>query len=775
MKRLFKTISVLGVLLIAVVVAAVAVLSSLDFNDYKGEITAEVEKATGREMTISGDLKLNISLTPSLYVDGVTFANASWGSRPQMMTLKRLEAEVALLPLLSSEIDVKRLVLVGLDLLAETDKQGRGNWQFGAVEDKAPAAESGSGKALLPVVRKVRIEDLRLTYRDGQTGKETRLTLPKMDLGADSTSAPLRIALEGDVNGERFSADGTIASIKQLTSGAELPLDLKARTLGAEATVRGVIADPKSMTGLAVSLAAKGDSISATAQAAAKMVPDIPVTMVPDLGPYDISLTVTGSSAKPSISNLKASLGRSGETKFTVAGAISNAVKASGIDLQIAATIAEPTGLAKTLGIDVPPLPGIKVAANVSDGNGGYRLGNLALMIGASDLKGAATAYLGSARPRILADLQSTLLDLDELLPKGDSKQAPPSADGRLFSADPLPFDGLKAADADVKLAVAKVRVNKMDVRDVRLGVMLKGGNLVLNPVQAVVADGRISGDVNLGADQAVPPLGVNLNVAKLDYGKLVVQMGQKPIAEGTADATVRITGAGTSLRQIMAGLDGKLRLVSEKGRIESSMLNVASADIMSALPLVDSKGDKDLRCAVVDFDIVKGLANAKAMVVETGGLSVVGVGGVNLRDETLNLVLEPRAKKTSLLSAAIVPVAVRGTLAKPEPKVNPADLVTGVASNVASGAAAVMTFGLSVLAESVFNRATSTDGTDYCALALAGKQVTPTKGSKKPSTSGTDGKSPPAQQEKPKSGIGGALENIEKGIGGGLKGLFGK
>ena len=93
---------------------------------------------------------------------------------------------------------------------------------------------------------------------------------------------------------------------------------------------------------------------------------------------------------------------------------------------------------------------------------------------------------------------------------------------------------------------------------------------------------------------------------------------------------------------------------------------------------------------------------------------------------------------------------------------------MTGVASNVASGAAAIMTFGLSALAQSAFNRATNTDDTDYCALALAGKQVAPSKGAAKPA---------PAQQqpkEQPKSGVGGALQNLEKGLGG-LKGLLGK
>jgi uncharacterized protein involved in outer membrane biogenesis len=768
-KRLFKTISILGVLLIAVVVAAVAVLSSLDFNDYKGVIAEEAKKATGRDLKISGDLKLNISLTPSLYVDGVTFANAPWGSRPDMVTLKRLEAEVALLPLLSSKVDVKRVVLIGLDLLAETDKQGRGNWQFGAADGKSAApAEGSSGGGNLPLVRKVHIKDLRVTYRDGRTGEQTRLTLPSLDLGADGIEAPLRIALKGDVNGEDFSAAGTIASIRQLTAGGEMPLDLKAQALGADMTVRGAIADPRAMTGLAVTLSLKGDSLSETLATAAKLAPQLASLKVPDLGPYDVSLTVTGSSTKPSVSNLKASLGRPGKTALTAAGSIADAIKAQGIDLQIASTVQDPAGLAKDLGAEAPPLPAVTASARVADKDGGYRLQDVNVKIGVSDLKGTVALNLGGARPKVSADLQSTLLDLDELLPKGDGKPAPPAADGRLFPADPLPLDGLKAVDADINLAATRLRVNKMDVSGLRLGVLLQGGRLTVKPMQATVADGVISGEITLGADQAVPPLAVNLNVAKLDYGKLAAAMGQKPVAEGTADVTLKATGAGTSVRQIMAGLDGKLRVVSEKGHIDSALLNVASADILSALPLVDSKGDKDLRCAVVDFDVVKGIANAKAFVLETGGLSVVGVGGINLRDETLNLVLEPRAKKASLLSAAMVPVAVRGTLAKPEPKVNPADLVTGVAGNVASGAAAIMTFGLSALAQSAFNRATSTDDTDYCALALAGKQVAPSKGAAKPA---------PAQQqpqEKPKSGVGGALQNLEKGLGG-LKGLLGK
>ena len=50
----------------------------------------------------------------------------------------------------------------------------------------------------------------------------------------------------------------------------------------------------------------------------------------------------------------------------------------------------------------------------------------------------------------------------------------------------------------------------------------------------------------------------------------------------------------------------------------------------------------------------------------ETGGLSMIGHGGVNLKDETIDINIDPRAKKVSLLKLAIVPFNIGGTLAKP-------------------------------------------------------------------------------------------------------------
>ena len=137
MKRAWTILTVIAVLLVAVVVAGVAVLTSMDFNEYRGLIAEQVKAATGRDLTIAGDLRLDISLTPAVAVEGVTFANAPWGSRPEMVTLRRLEVEVELLPLLTGDVRVTRVVLIGLDALLETDAKGRGNWAFAAPAEAA--------------------------------------------------------------------------------------------------------------------------------------------------------------------------------------------------------------------------------------------------------------------------------------------------------------------------------------------------------------------------------------------------------------------------------------------------------------------------------------------------------------------------------------------------------------------------------------------------------------------------------------------------------------
>jgi len=135
-------LGITGLILLVVVVGGV-LLSVQDVNKFKDLLARKVSEKTGRELTIAGNFDLSISFTPSITADNVTFENAAWGTRPEMLKLGHVEAKVALFPMLSGDIEIERLILEDMDLLAETNEDGVGNWVFGdkQLEDE----EDGSG------------------------------------------------------------------------------------------------------------------------------------------------------------------------------------------------------------------------------------------------------------------------------------------------------------------------------------------------------------------------------------------------------------------------------------------------------------------------------------------------------------------------------------------------------------------------------------------------------------------------------------------------------
>ena len=125
--------------LVVLVVAAGAVfVATFDANSYKPRIIAAVEQATGRTLALNGPIGLKLSLQPTIEARDVAFANPPGFSRPQMVTLERLDLQVALLSLFSKRVEVDRRVLVRPDIRLEIDAQGHPNWQMQAEAAIAP-------------------------------------------------------------------------------------------------------------------------------------------------------------------------------------------------------------------------------------------------------------------------------------------------------------------------------------------------------------------------------------------------------------------------------------------------------------------------------------------------------------------------------------------------------------------------------------------------------------------------------------------------------------
>ena len=223
-----------GVAIIAMTVAVIAVLHSIDVSSYREEISAGLGKATGRDVSIGGDIDLSISLRPAVVVEEVAIANTGWGSRPRMMTVRRAEARIELMPLITGDVRVTSLVLLEPDILLETNAEGVSNWRFGpssngettTAEDEAGightvgrADAAPSGASRIPVFNHVEIHRGSLTYRDGMTGEEMRLDLTEVTVDAPSATAPVSVEATGVWNRAPFSVSGSIEPLSNLGSG----------------------------------------------------------------------------------------------------------------------------------------------------------------------------------------------------------------------------------------------------------------------------------------------------------------------------------------------------------------------------------------------------------------------------------------------------------------------------------------------------------------------------------------------------------------------------
>src|SRR3546814_12746600 len=77
----------------SVVVAGYAIIASLDVQQVADFARAQVKAAAGRNLAIAGPVELKLLPTPSIQLQDLRFANADWGSRPELATIRRLEIE----------------------------------------------------------------------------------------------------------------------------------------------------------------------------------------------------------------------------------------------------------------------------------------------------------------------------------------------------------------------------------------------------------------------------------------------------------------------------------------------------------------------------------------------------------------------------------------------------------------------------------------------------------------------------------------------------------
>ena len=255
---------------VVLLAAGLLVLPNLiDWNAWKPELAARVKEASGRTLEVRGDLSLRVLPSLHLAAHDVRLSNAPGARSADMATLRTLEVDVRLAPLVAGRIEVARVVLVQPVIELERLADGRVSWALEAGgRDPGPgeegAGERAPGPAAAGYVRAFRLDDLRIrdgtvNYRDSAKGRVESIRNLSADVALDSPAGPARFEGGLRLRDLELAFDGRI---ERYVEGAPLAFALRLGIPGVSAvSAKGVVADPGDAPALTAEVNGGGRSL----------------------------------------------------------------------------------------------------------------------------------------------------------------------------------------------------------------------------------------------------------------------------------------------------------------------------------------------------------------------------------------------------------------------------------------------------------------------------------------------------------------------------------
>ncbi|MSR15620.1 MAG: AsmA family protein [Gammaproteobacteria bacterium] len=284
------SLAVLSVLALLVILATAFVLR-IDVDQYKGEIVQLIEARSGRRFAIDGDIHFVPALVPTIAVERLRLGNPAWATS-DMLKINRIDARIALRPLLSRRIEVKRLVISGIAAALATNAQGEHNWRIDsglpssfalatfAVDEvkindlmvhysatkraidvtvKSLEARSATDEGVTALTE-ITAKEAAIAYQSGT--RSVTLALHSLGLTSDETTTPVQVKLVGRYDTIPMNLRGVLGTWAQLLDRARTPFAIHGNVGGVKVQTTGEV-DPRAKLGaLTSTLALEAETLA---------------------------------------------------------------------------------------------------------------------------------------------------------------------------------------------------------------------------------------------------------------------------------------------------------------------------------------------------------------------------------------------------------------------------------------------------------------------------------------------------------------------------------
>ena len=670
-----------------IVIALVLVVLFVDPNDYRDDIEKMVEQKTGRELTLSGDLKLSVFPWIALETGPASLGEAPGFGPEPFVSIKEAHVGVRLLPLLRGKVEVGSVRLDGARIRLITDESGRDNWADLGKSETQQAPQAASGATEIPTIAGLEISDAAVVMENRKeksrrevrefhlkTGRlasgetfplalefvldQDRSLIVKVRLAADVTADLERNAhrlaepkIDLTVSGQGYPADG-------------VPVEVRAKSLDAD-----VGKELYRLDGLAIKTTWKSDGLPAAGVPVAFTAKDCNVNLASQ------TLELAGLDADAAGAHVTGSLTGA---EILDAPALQGSLKLEPISLR---DWLPKLGIAAPKTADANVLKQLSFTGNVKLTKSTAEIGDIVLKLDDTTLRGML-GVADFAAKALRFDLNVDRINADRYLPPSEKA----AAKGAKEPPTEIPVDLLRKLNARGQLSVGEAIFAGMTFTKLRLGVNAREGKVRFFPSEASMYGGQYRGDVGIDATGKVARVTLDEHVSGVNFAPLFKDLFDTQRVSGKGGANIKLAGEGRTSDDLMKTLDGTVDFNVADGALEGADLwyeirRARAVLKQQAIPARDSGPPRTPFSALTGTGTMSdGVLKNNDLNVAMQYLKVTGQGTVDLPRNSLDYRLVTTVLKIPREGAdtaqmqdmvdAQIPVKVSGSLS--DPKVRP-------------------------------------------------------------------------------------------------------
>lgn len=206
------------ILIILFVLTAVALVYTVNPNDYKGKIEKVFAQSTGRVLSIPG--KISWSLYPNIgfQLGKVSINNPKGYPSTPFASIQSAKVSIELFPLLSKDISINTVSLFGAHVNLVQLSQTRNNWTFGKQVSANNSKPVESSKSTVSTSKK---ESATPVAKEQSAHSISKFSMDKLDIQNATVS------FDDKVTGQHYSVDLKSLTAKNVHQGQFFPVTLQ--------------------------------------------------------------------------------------------------------------------------------------------------------------------------------------------------------------------------------------------------------------------------------------------------------------------------------------------------------------------------------------------------------------------------------------------------------------------------------------------------------------------------------------------------------------------